>query len=348
MDMAGQQQTILWIGHGKSNMTAHKKALFLGKKLLRILSLLVVICFVSFLLIKNSPIDPVQAYVSGDMLNVGPEQREKIAEYWGLNDPLMVQFTKWFTSLLRGDLGISMIYRVPVLDIIKERFVNSMILMSISWVLSGIFGFLLGVLAAMKKDTIIDRVIKTFCYLLASTPTFWFGLLMLMFFSVYLGWFPVGLSSPAGVLQEDVTLLERLRHLVLPALTLSILGVSSIALHTRQKLIEVLDSDYVLFAKARGEKGFTLFWRHGFRNILIPAITLQFAAFSELFGGSILAEQIFSYPGLGQATVESGIRGDTPLLLGLVIFSSLFVFAGNFFADILYQVVDPRTREEIS
>ena len=117
------------------------------------------------------------------------------------------------------------------------------------------------------------------------------------------------------------------------------------ALHTRQKLIDVLASDYVLFARARGEHGFILFWRHGLRNIALPAITLQFAAFSELFGGAVLAEQVFSYPGLGQATVEAGLRGDVPLLLGLVIFSTLFVFVGNLIADLIYHVVDPRIRE---
>ena len=309
------------------------------------LTLLIAICLISFLLIKNSPIDPIQAYIGADMLKVGPEQREKIAAYWGLNQPVMVQFFNWVSALVKGDLGTSMIFRRPVADIIGERFLNSLVLMVTAWLLSGVIGFALGVIAAMKKGTWIDRIIKWYCYTLASTPTFWMGLLMLIVFAVWLGWFPIGLGVPAGVLAEDVTLMDRIRHLVLPAMTLSILGVANVALHTRQKLIEVLASDYVLFARARGESGFTLFWRHGLRNVALPAITLQFAAFSELFGGAILAEQVFSYPGLGQATVEAGLRGDVPLLLGLVIFSTLFVFVGNLIADLIYYVVDPRTRE---
>ena len=172
------------------------------------------------------------------------------------------------------------------------------------------------------------------------------GLLILIVFAVWLGWFPIGLGVPAGVLAEDVSITDRIKHLILPALTLSIVGVANVALHTRQKLIEVLASDYVLFARARGEHGFVLFWRHGLRNIAMPAITLQFASFSELFGGAVLAEQVFSYPGLGQATVEAGLRGDVPLLLGIVIFSTLFVFVGNLLADVIYQFVDPRTRRE--
>lgn len=308
-------------------------------------SLLVAISFISFILMKNSPIDPIQAYIGADMLNVGPEQREKIAEYWGLNEPVLTQFVNWASALLHGDLGTSMIYRRPVSEIIGERFMSSLALMIVAWSLSGVMGFVLGIVAAMKKGTWIDSLIQWYCYTLASTPTFWMGLLVLIIFAVWLGWFPVGLGVPAGVLTEDVVLLDRVKHLVLPALTLSILGVANVALHTRQKLIEVLSSDYVLFARARGEKGFSLFWRHGLRNIVLPAITLQFAAFSELFGGAILAEQVFSYPGLGQATVEAGLKGDVPLLLGIVLFSTIFVFAGNLIADLIYYIVDPRTKE---
>ncbi len=319
---------------------------FILFKGIKMATLLVAISFISFLLMKNSPIDPVQAYIGADMLNVSPEQREEIAEYWGLNDPFMVQFSNWSTSVLSGDLGTSMIYRIPVSEVIGERFTNSIILMLVAWSLSGIIGFVLGVVSAMKKGTWLDRLIQWYCYTLASTPTFWMGLLMLIVFSVWLGWFPIGLGVPAGVLTEDVTLSSRIQHLILPALTLSIIGVSNVALHTREKLVDVLESDYILFAKARGESGFLLFWRHGLRNIALPAITLQFAGFSELFGGAVLAEQVFSYPGLGQATVDAGIKGDVPLLLGIVIFSTIFVFAGNLIADLIYYIVDPRMKEK--
>lgn len=320
-------------------------ARFFMFKGLRMASLLIAISFISFILMKNSPIDPVQAYIGADMLNVGPEQRERIAEYWGLNEPVLMQYANWASAVLQGDLGTSMIHRRPVSEIIGERFMSSLALMIVAWTLSGVMGFVLGVVAAMKQGTWIDRAIQWYCYTLASTPTFWMGLLVLIIFAVWLGWFPIGLGVPAGVLAEDVVFLDRVKHLVLPALTLSILGVANVALHTRQKLIEVLSSDYVLFAKARGEKGFSLFWRHGLRNIALPAVTLQFAAFSELFGGAILAEQVFSYPGLGKATIDAGLRGDVPLLLGIVLFSTIFVFAGNLIADLIYYFVDPRTRE---
>lgn len=341
--MVGLQQIILLIGNGVSKVP--KTFRFILYKSIRMGTLLIAICFISFLLMKNSPIDPIQAYIGADMLNVGPEQRQQIAEYWGLDKPVITQFGNWSSAVLSGDLGTSMIYRRPVAEVIGERFLNSIVLMLTAWVLSAVIGFVLGVVSAMKKGTWIDRMIKLYCYTLASTPTFWMGLLILIIFSVWLGWFPVGLGVPAGVLAADVTLMDRINHLILPAITLSILGVANVALHTRQKLIDVLASDYVLFARARGESGFRLFWRHGLRNIALPAITLQFAGFSELFGGAILAEQVFSYPGLGQATVDAGLRGDVPLLLGIVIFITIFVFVGNLIADVIYYSVDPRTKE---
>ena len=132
---------------------------------------------------------------------------------------------------------------------------------------------------------------------------------------------------------------------MLPALTLSITGIANIVLHTRQKLIDVLESDYVLFARARGETMKELVLRHGLRNIALPAITLQFASISELFGGSVLAERVFSYPGLGSTAVVAGMHADAPLLLGIALFSALFVFAGNLTANILYGVIDPQIRE---
>ena len=319
--------------------------LFVTGKIIRIFSLLAALSVISFVMVSHSPIDPVQAYVGADMMKVSPEQREQIAQHWGLDKPPMVRFVRWVRSLAGGDMGVSMIYRAPVRDVIKDRFFASLALMASAWVFSGVLGFVMGVCAAMNQGRWLDRIINWYCLTLASTPTFWLGLLLLIVFSVWLGWFPVGLGVPAGLLSKDVTLGSRINHIVLPALTLSVIGVANIALHTRQKLMDVLKSDYILFARARGKHGLTLLFHHGLRNIMIPAITLQFASFSELFGGSVLAEQVFSYPGLGQATVQAGLRGDLPLLLGIVLFSAMFVFSGNLIADILYRVVDPRLKE---
>jgi ABC-type dipeptide/oligopeptide/nickel transport systems, permease components len=265
--------------------------------------------------------------------------------YWGVNEPITTKMINWLGNILHGDLGTSLIFRMPVIDVIIERFTASLVLMLTSWIFSGVLGFALGVLAGFKKDTIIDKAIKVYCYILQSAPTFWIALIILMVFSVYLGWFPTGLGVPIGTLSENVSIWEWLNRLILPTITLSIVGVASIALYTRDKLIEIMNSDYFLFAKARGESGWNLIKRHGIRNILLPAVTLQFLGFSELFGGAVLVEQIFTYPGIGQAAVSAGLRSDVPLLLGIVIFSAIFVYCGNLMADIIYNFVDPRIKE---
>lgn len=319
--------------------------LFLVNKTIRIITLLVALCIICFTLVSLSPIDPVKAYVGADMILVSPEQLENIKVYWGLDKSPPEQFLRWAGALLQGDFGTSMIYRQPVIDVIAVKFKASLALMGVAWVMSGVFGFALGIIAAMRRGSWVDRLIKWYCLTLASTPTFWLGLLLLIVFSVWLRWFPIGLGVPAGIMAEDVTLMGRVHHLILPALTLSILGVAAVALHTRQKLIDVLNSEYVLFARARGETNIEILRRHGLRNIALPAISLQFASFSELFGGAILAEQVFSYPGLGSTITQAGLRGDVPLLLGIVIFSAVFVFVGNLIADILYRMVDPRIKE---
>ena len=166
-----------------------------------------------------------------------------------------------------------------------------------------------------------------------------------MVFAVYLGWFPIGFGVPIGVSSTDATFTEWASRLVLPTLTLSLVGLAPIAMYTRNELIQVLSSDYVLFAKSRGEKGWNLIKNHGIRNILLPAITLQFLSFSELFGGAVLVEQVFSYPGIGQTAVAAGLQSDVPLFLGIVLFSAVFVFVGNLLADLSYYLIDPRIKE---
>jgi peptide/nickel transport system permease protein len=311
--------------------------------LLRGVLLLLAVSVVAFTLMKLSPIDPVQAYIGADA-TVSPEQRANIAARWGIGEPPTIQYFKWLGAICRLDFGTSLIFRLPVLTVIRERAAASLALMGVAWVASGILGFLLGVLAGAYHGRWPDKAIKAYCLTLASTPVFWLALLLMIVFAIHWRILPLGLAIPMGKLESEVTLAERIRHLILPALTLSLTGVSSIALHTRQKLVEVLESEFVLYAVARGEKKWTVIFRHGLRNIALPAVTLQFTSFAELFGGSVLAEQVFAYPGLGRTAVRAGIQSDMPLLLGITLFSALFVFAGNWIADTLYQVLDPRIR----
>ena len=309
------------------------------------LSLLIAVSILSFILVTSSPIDPLTAYV-GTESTLSEAAKEEIAEHWGLNDPPVTRFITWGKNVLQGDLGTSITFKQPVKTVILERFKYSIVLMLVAWVFSGVLGFIIGILAGVYKGSIFDKIIKIFCLALQSAPTFWIGLLVLSLFAVKLGWFPIGLAAPMGKLSSDITIWDRIYHLILPALTLSVLSIGKITLFTRQKLIEIMNSDFILFAKARGENTAQLIMRHGIKNIALPAITEQFASFSELFGGISLAETVFSYPGLGTATTAAGLKGDVPLLLGIAIFSAIFVFVGNFIANILYGVLDPRLKEE--
>ena len=324
--------------------TAVRIVILFLKNSIRMLSLLFAVSIISFALVSASPIDPVQQYIMG----IGPvseEQRAEIEVYWGLDEPPVAQYFSWLCALFRGDFGISLLYRRPVIEIIAERFQNSLALMLCAWVFSGVIGFSLGCVMGMNRDKWQDKLFRKLCYFMSSVPTFWLGLVFLLFFSVKLGWFPIGFSTPIGLRNGEVRIWQRLYHLALPAFTLSLMSFSNIALHTRQKMIDVMNSAYVLFARARGECGWTLFVRHGLRNTLLPALTLQFASFAELFGGSVLAENVFSYPGLGSAVSAAGLNSDVPLLLGITLFSTLFVCVGNMVANLLYGIIDPQIRE---
>lgn len=318
---------------------------FAAKKLLRMALLLLGVSIVTFALMAASPLDPLQTNVGQVALgSMSEEQVAQLKAYWGVDTPPAERYLGWLGSVLHGDFGVSLLYRQPVLQIIAARLQSSLWLLLAAWVISGVLGTALGVAAGYWRSRWPDKLVRGYCFVISSTPAFWLALLLLMVFSVWLGWFPIGLSVPIGMDAASVGIADRLYHAVLPALTLSITGVANIALHTREKMVDVLESDYVLFARARGESGLAIALRHGLRNVALPAITLQFGSISEIIGGSVLVEQVFSYPGLGQAAVTAGLGSDLPLLLGITLITSAIVFGGNLVADLLYGAVDPRIR----
>lgn len=316
---------------------------FTIKKLIRMALLLLGVSLTAFLLMDASPLDPLQTNIGQAALGtMSPEQIARLEAYWGVDTPTAERYLGWLGDVLRGDFGLSLLYRRPVLEVIGQRLSNSLWLLVSAWLLSGGLGLGLGLAAGARRGRWPDRCIRGFCLVLSSTPSFWLALLLLMVFSVRLGVLPIGMSIPIGAAADSVTLAERLRHSVLPAVTLSVTGAAGIALHTREKVIDVLNSDYILFARARGEEH--ILRRHVLRNVALPAITLQFASIGEIVGGSVLVEQVFSYPGLGQAAVAAGLGGDMPLLLGITVITAAMVFGGSLTADLLYGAVDPRIR----
>lgn len=320
----------------------------LAARAARLVSLLVAVAVGCFVLMSASPVDPVQAYVGADLAAIGPEQRAQIEERWGLGDPPIERFGAWAGNLLRGDLGESQVFGQPVTTVLLDRAAASLALMAAAWLLSGLLGFALGLWAGVRRGRAADRVLTWWAYTLASAPTFWVGLLLLYVFSVSLQWTPVCCAAPIGTLPGEAGLLERLHHLVLPALTLSVVGVSPVLLHTRQATVEAMDSDYVAFARAQGERLPGLLLHRVARNAAAPALVLQLSSIGELFGGSLLAEQVFTYPGLGAATTQAALRQDVPLLLGIALVTALIVFAGNALGVLAHRWADPRTRAEVT
>lgn len=296
---------------------------------IRFICLLFTVTAGIFVLLSFSPVDPIRAYIGNDLLHVPPEQYAQIAARWGLDQPLWQRFLLWLRQALQGDLGYSMVYNAPVVDVIAQRFTTSLALLAGAWVLSGAFGITLGLIAGRYLNRWPDTFIRSLSYLLSSLPTFWIGLLMLAFFSVKLEWAPICCAWPPGLTQGEATFAQRIHHLILPTLTLSLLGVGNIALHTRARIEQASHSEFIHYAYAQGDGGWSMLRFHLLRHALTPAICLQFASLGELLGGALLAEKVFAYPGLGQATIDAGLRGDVPLLLGISLFAALLVFLGN-------------------
>lgn len=317
---------------------------FVLLKLFRGLSLLVGLSVLAFLLMRDSPTGSLNAHAGGEPFSAA-ERGIAPGKRGGAGRPSLEQYFTWFKNILSGDMGMSKLHRAPVADVIKERFAASFALIGTSWLLSGLGGFCLGLWAAVRKGTRTDRTIRWLSYMQASVPVFWLGLMLLAVFSVWLRWFPIGLSVPVGIPGDKVTTLDKIYHLVLPTATLSVSGTANVALHTREKMAGILNSEYVLFAKARGETTWEIVKYHGLRNAALPALALQFASWGELFGASVLAEQVFAYPGLGSALTAAGLKNDMPLFMGVVMLSAVFAFTGNALADVMKSVVDPRLRE---
>ncbi|WP_297281239.1 ABC transporter permease [uncultured Anaerococcus sp.] len=316
------------------------------KQLVYFISLLIFVTFVSFLLMDISPIDPVSAFARSRGGGITPKIREKLIKEWGLDLPFIKRYLIWISHLLRGNLGISNIYGRPVIEIIKKGFKSSIMLMIFAWIIQGIFGLFLGIVAGSNPGSIRDKSIKLYAIVMASTPQFWLGMLMIIIFSIKLRILPASMGSPIGMIEKDISFADKFYHMLLPGISLALVGISNIALHTRQKAIDIMNSDYVLYAYSRGIKKKRIVNSFALKNMILPGLTIQFTYFSELFSGAILAENVFNYPGLGNLTVQAGLRGDVPLLLGLVLFSMIFVYVGNRLCDLMYLILDPRTRKQ--
>lgn len=314
------------------------------KRLCRLLWLLPLTSVLLFTLVSLAPIDPVQAYVGARMSMIGPEQQAAIAAAWGLDQPGWVRFFHWAAHLAQGDLGDSITYNAPVLTVLAERFPASLALMGLAFFAAFIVGSGGGVLAAMTRGRWPDRLIRGWAMLISVSPGFWIALLLIAIFAVQLDWLPSCCALPPGVTQGEADWGQYGRHLILPVLTLSIYGTGPLILHVRQRLIAFLDGPSARHLRIHGMPAARLALGPGARHALGSAVTVHLASVGELFGGSVLAETVFAWPGLGQATVKAATGADAPLLLGIALVTVVIVLLGNLLADLLAAWVDPRLR----
>lgn len=298
-----------------------------------------------FALISLAPVDPVASYVGARVALVGPEQRAAIAEAWGLADPAPERFLRWLSHLARGDFGDSIAYNAPVADLILTRASASFALIGAAFLISFLLGTSLGLIAAAARGRWPDRLIRGAAVLLAASPGFWVAILLISVFSIGLGWAPSCCAAPPGLTAAEAGWADRLRHLILPAIAVSAVGIPPLVLHARARAAAFLESPAARHLAAHGARPLPLAFRWGTRHALGPVLTLHLAGAGELIGGSILAETVFAWPGLGQAAVKAATGGDAPLLMGIALATLLIVFLGNLLADVAARLLDPRLRK---
>src|SRR6202789_37758 len=311
----------------------------LGYLLRRVLSAIPVMGVVAlfvFLLLRLTPGDPA-AILAGD--NATPEQLDRIRTSLGLNEPLYAQFFTWIGKLLHGDLGVSLISNVPVLQMISQRLEPSLSVALSTMVLSIVVAVPLGVIAAWKHGTWIDRFVMGLSVIGFSVPVFVIGYVLIQIFAIDLRWLPVqgyrSIGAGFGPFFERI---------ILPTMTLSFIYVALIARMTRASMLDVLGEDYVRTARAKGIGEAGVLLRHGLRNAAIPVITVIGTGFALLISGARVPETVFNLPGIGRLTVDAVLSRDYPVIQGLILLTSLIYLGVNLLIDIAYTVLDPRIR----
>ena len=306
---------------------------YILKRLLMLIPVILGVTFIVFFILNLSPGDPA-AMILGEQATA--EAIEMKREELGLNDPILVRYFNYMKDLLHGDMGVSYRNSISVWEQVIDRFPNTVVLAIAGILVALLIGIPLGILSAKKQNTIIDNISMVLSLIGVSMPNFWFGLLVVMLFSLKLGWLP-----SQGMGEGFVPLLL---SLILPALTLGTGSAGSIARMTRSSMLEVIRQDYISTARAKGVDERTVTFQHMLRNALIPIITAVGLQFGGLLGGAMLTETVFSWPGLGRLMVENIKSKDIPMVLGCVVFLATMFTIVNLLVDIVYAFVDPRIK----
>ncbi len=311
------------------------------KRLLMAIPTLLAISAVIFFILALSPSNPL-----GDLATnpaITPEVRENIRRSLGLDQPIHIRYVKWTLALLTGNLGYSFASRLPVSDLIAQRLPTTLWIIGVAYALSVALALPLGIIAALKRDSWIDRAITTLAFMGFSTPTFFSGLVLIILFSVRLGWLPFIYDSTL-VVRDAASLGQLLKQSIMPITVLVLFQTAVLLRFVRAAMLEEIPQNYVKTAQAKGLNRWRIVTWHMLRNALIPVITLVALDIPTIFTGSLVTEQVFRVPGIGALLVDSIYRGDTPVVMAIAFIYAVLVVIFSLVADLLYGLVDPRVR----
>ncbi|KYG30863.1 ABC transporter permease [Alkalihalobacillus trypoxylicola] len=309
---------------------------YIFRRLLMTIPILIGISIISFAIMYSAPGNP--AVLNLDP-SISPEYREAEIERLGLNDPVPVQYMRWLGNVAQGDLGHSFMRKVPVTDMIFERLPNTLLLMGASLFLAAIVAIPIGIYSARKPYSMTDYAGTFGSFVGLAAPNFWIGIMVIMLFSVQLGWTPVGGVATIGA---EFSILDRLHHLILPALVLATADMAGLTRYTRSSMLEVINQDYIRTARAKGFREGRVVYKHGLRNGLIPVVTMFGLMLPTLIGGAAVVETVFGWPGIGKMFIDATFQRDYPVVMAITMFGAILTVFGNLVADILYAILDPR------
>ena len=309
---------------------------YLAGRVLALAPVLLVVAVMVFLIARFTPGDPIRVLLGED---ARPEQVQALRELHGLDAPLPVQFGLWISRALRGDLGRSLYNRMPVTRTIWQHVGPTVMLSLLALAVALAIGIPIGIASAVYRNSWLDQASLTLVMLGAAVPSFWLGLTLIVVFAVNLGWLP-----SSGFRPPDEGLWRSLRHLILPAFALGVPNSALIIRFVRGSLLDVIATDYVRTARAKGLAERAVIFRHALRNALVPILTVVGLTFAALMGGAVVTETVFSIPGIGQLVVQSVLRRDYPVIQGVTLIVAASYVLINLLVDVLYLVVDPRVK----
>ena len=319
---------------------------YIFRRLLVAIPLLLAITIMTFTFINLAPGDPVDALIDPEFFVAGAG--DALRKRMGLDKPVHVRYIIWFRELMTGNFGYSYQFGVPVLSMIKDRMIPTLELTIVSLVAATVFGTALGVVQALRQYSFFDYSLSVGALMGISIPAFFFALLTLYIFVAVLGWFPsYGMQSYAERFDSWwPKFTDHVHHLILPASVVAIESLAGNMRYARTAMLEVMRSDYVRTAQAKGLSQWVVIGRHAFRNALLPLVTITTLRLPSLIGGIIIIERMFAWPGMGQLSIQSVTDRDYTVLMGLAFFTAILVLGANLLADLLYAVIDPRIRVE--